>query len=42
MSNSGRTPRQRRRIVWTAVTLALVAVAIYIGFILVTAAQPPA
>lgn len=42
MRTSGRTPRQRRRIKWTVVALALVAAAVYIGFILVTASVPPA
>ena len=39
MSTDRKTPRQRRAVIVTAVSLALVAVAIYIGFIMVMAAR---
>lgn len=39
MATERKTPRQRRAVIITAVSLALVAVAIYIGFIMVMAAR---
>ncbi|MDX1610193.1 MAG: hypothetical protein R3225_08730 [Halofilum sp. (in: g-proteobacteria)] len=39
MATERKTPEQRRAVIATAVGLALLAVAIYIAFILVTAAR---